>query len=140
MRMFSCVLVVALACLAPPWASAQDAWETVTSKVGNFTVEMPRKPTVQRTRTRKGPGGIVKFVIVGCTTESGAYFAYKVELPTAIVKGAEDSELDATRDSLAEEWNGKVLSEKHIRAENKVGRDFTIRGKPAEETGVLTIR
>jgi regulation of enolase protein 1 (concanavalin A-like superfamily) len=33
-----------------------------------------------------------------------------------------------------------VISEKKVRAEGRLGRDFTIRGKPAEETGILTIR
>ena len=70
----------------------------------------------------------------------GVYFAYKIILPTAIVKGTEDEELDAERDSLAKEWKGKVISEKSIRAGEKIGRDFTIRGKPEKGKGTLTIR
>jgi regulation of enolase protein 1 (concanavalin A-like superfamily) len=41
---------------------------------------------------------------------------------------------------MAEQWNGKVISEKKVRAEGRLGRDFTIRGKPDEGNGVLTIR
>ena len=54
------------------------------------------------------PDGKEKTVLPGCKTGSGLYIAYKVVLPTAIVKGTEDAELDAERDSLAKEWNGKV--------------------------------
>src|SRR5213078_5000111 len=62
------------------------------------------------------------------------------DLPTAIARGAEDRELDAMRDDLTQEWNGKVLSEKKVKAGLRTGRDFTVRGTPAEEAGVLTIR
>jgi regulation of enolase protein 1 (concanavalin A-like superfamily) len=137
MRVFS-LLILAAVCTAPAWA--ESPWETVTSKEGQFTVEMPAKPNVTRTRTRTGPGGTVKVLMIGCKANGGAYVALKVELPTPIVRGAEDTELDAERNDLAEEWNGKVISEKKVRAEGKVGRDFTIRGQPPEEKGVLTIR
>ena len=101
---------------------------------------MPGKPTINQTRARKGAGGNVKTVLVGCKTDSGAYFAYKVILPTSIVKGTEDEELDAERDAMAKEWKGKVIAEKKIRAGDKVGRDFTIRGKPEKGAGTLTVR
>jgi regulation of enolase protein 1 (concanavalin A-like superfamily) len=120
--------------------SAQVAWETITSKEGQFTVEMPRKPTINQTRARKGSGGNVKTVLLGTKTEAGVYLTYKVILPTSIVKGTEDAELDAERDDLAREWKGKVIAEKRIRAGDKVGRDFTIRGKPDKGEGTLTIR
>ena len=67
---------------------------TVTSKEGQFTVEMPAKPTINKSRVRKGVGGDVKTVLIGCRGEAGAYFAYKIILPTSIVKGTEDAELD----------------------------------------------
>ena len=35
-------------------ASAQDAWQTITSKEGLFTVEMPAKPTINKSRVRTG--------------------------------------------------------------------------------------
>src|SRR4051812_40356505 len=74
-------------------ASAQNGWETVSSKEGEFTVQMPQKPSINKTRVRKGGGGEVKTVLLGCTTESGVYLALKVTLPTAIVKGTEEAEL-----------------------------------------------
>jgi hypothetical protein len=121
-------------------SSAQPAWEVVTSKEGQFSVEMPTQPSINKTRTRKGPGGTVKVLTIGCQTEGGTYLAYRIDLPTAVVKGAEEAELNATRDDLAQEWNGKVIAEKKVRVDNRVGRDFTVRGKPIEEAGVSTIR
>ena len=138
-RIFGLALVAVTAFSSAP-VSAQDAWEKVTSKEGLFTVEMPGKPTINQSRNRKGAGGNVKTVLLGCKTDAGAYLAYKVILPTSIVKGTEDAELDAERDSLAKEWKGKVTAEKKIRAGDKVGRDFTIRGKPDKGEGTLTIR
>jgi regulation of enolase protein 1 (concanavalin A-like superfamily) len=38
--------------------------------------------------------------------------------------------LDAQRDAFAEEWNGKVLSEKRVLAQGNPGRDFTVKGNP----------
>jgi regulation of enolase protein 1 (concanavalin A-like superfamily) len=137
MHVFSLLLLAAA--LHQP-ASAPPPWETVTSKEGQFTVEMPTKPNMTRSRTRTGPGGTVRILMIGCKANGGAYLALKAEFPTPIVKGAEDEQLDAQRNDLAEEWNGKVISEKKVRAEGKVGRDFTIRGQPPEERGVLTIR
>src|SRR5439155_620645 len=89
MRLFSLVLILA----AAPSASAQMPWESVTSKEGGFTVEMPAKPSLTSTRTRKGPGGTVKILLIGCETKAGAYIVYKIDLPTAVVKGAEGMEL-----------------------------------------------
>lgn len=135
------VLPALLALLGPaPPAAAQTEWETVTSKEGQFTVEMPKKPDIDKTRTRKAPGGTTKVMMIGCKTDGGTYTAYRIDLPTAVVKGAEDAELDAVRDDLAQELNGKVLTEKKVKAGLRVGRDFTVRGKPAEETGVVTAR
>jgi regulation of enolase protein 1 (concanavalin A-like superfamily) len=101
---------------------------------------MPGKPTINQARTRKGDGGVVKTVVVGCQGEAGLYLVYKISLPTSIVKGSEDTELDAERDGFAKEWNGKVISERRIRAGATVGRDFTIRGVPPKEKDTVTIR
>lgn len=136
-----CWLLALFVCLeSSPRATAQAAWETVTSKEGQFSVEMPVKPDISRTRMRRVPGGIVKSTIIGCKTESGFYMVYRIDIPTAIAKGAEDAELNAARDDLADDWNGKVTSEKKVKAGLRTGRDFTIRGKPAEETVLSTIR
>ncbi len=138
MRHLSRLLILAAAAVTP--AAAQTPWETVASKAGQFTVEMPAKADIDRTRTRKGTGGTVRVMIVGCKTDGGVYLAYRIDLPTALVKGTEEAELDAARDDLAQEWNGKVLTEKKVKAGLRIGRDFTVRGKPAEEVGVLSIR
>src|SRR5438105_2323945 len=131
-------LAVLMACALP--VAAQSSWEIVTSKDGQFSVEMPAKPTINKTRTRKGPGGEVKVLILACKSQGATYQAYKITTPTAIVKGAEEAELDETRDYLAAEWNGKVINEKKVRAETRIGRDFTIRGKPVDEAGIVTMR
>jgi hypothetical protein len=133
------LLAVASGVVAVP-AYAEMTWETVTSKEGQFTVEMPTQPDIKRTRTRKAPGGVVKVTTIGCKTGSGAYLVYRIDLPSAIVKGTEEAELNATRNDLAEEWNGKVLSEKKVKAGLRIGRDFTVRGKPADEMETSTIR
>jgi regulation of enolase protein 1 (concanavalin A-like superfamily) len=135
----SFTLTLALALVLPAFAQPAD-WETVTSKEGKFTVEMPTKPSLNRARTRNRPGGKIQTIMIGCETPGGVYLAYRVLLPTAVVRGAEDRELDATRDYFAQEWNGKVIGEKKVRAQGLRGRDFTVRGKPAEEAGILTIR
>ena len=101
--------------------SAQDAWKTITSKEGQFTVEMPAKPTINQTRVRKEDGANVKTILLGCKTDAGVYLTYKIIMTAAIVKGTEDAELDAERDGFAKEWNGKVIAEKRIRAGDKIG-------------------
>jgi regulation of enolase protein 1 (concanavalin A-like superfamily) len=132
------VLVLMTALTTP--AFAQPKWEVVTSKEGGFSVEMPVSPSIKWARTRKRADGTTRVTALGGKSDSGLYLVYKIELPTAVLKGTEDRELDAERDALADEFNGKVISEKKVLAAGKYGRDFTIRGKPAEETGVLTIR
>ncbi len=139
MRKFSLTLTLAFVLVLPALAQT-PAWETVTSKEGQFTVEMPTKPSYSRVRTRSGPGGKIQTLTIGCDTPGGVYLAYKITLPTAVVRGAEDRELDAERDFFAKEWNGRVISEKKVRAQGLLGRDFTIRGRPDKDTGVLTIR
>ena len=138
-RLFVLGLAVTLSWAVAP-AAAEGEWTTVESKEGGFTVDMPGKPTINKSRVRKGIGGDVKTVIVGCEGDGGLYLAYKVQLPSMIVKGTEDAELDAERDGMAKEWNGKVTAERKIRAGKMVGRDFTVRGTPEKGTGVLTIR
>ncbi|HEX5272673.1 MAG TPA: DUF1349 domain-containing protein [Gemmataceae bacterium] len=132
--------VLVLAALLPSQAPAQSKWETVTSKEGGFTVDLPAKPDIQRTRSRTRNGATTGVMTLGCKTAGGIYMVVKVSFPTPIVRGAEDAALDAERDDFASEWNGKVVSEKKVRANGKPGRDFTIRGKPLDDTGVLTLR
>lgn len=68
----------------------QTPWESVPSKAGRFSVEMPAKPDIDRTRTRKGVGGAIKIMTIGCKTESGVYLAYRADLPQAILKGHDE--------------------------------------------------
>ncbi len=122
-----------------PVAPAGGAWEVVTSKEGGFTVDMPVKPTLNMSSTRKIATGTVRVLMLGCDTEKGAYLAFRVDIPTAVAKGSEEQVLDAQRNFFAEEWKGKVVREKKVLARGNVGRDFTIQGKP-EGMGVSTIR
>jgi regulation of enolase protein 1 (concanavalin A-like superfamily) len=120
-------------------AVAQN-WQTVTSKEGGFTVEMPAKPSMSRSRTRTGSSGKVTTRIMGCKSKGAVYLAFNVEFPTAIEKGTEAKELDNEKESWAQELNGKVASEKKVRSDNLIGLDFTIKGTPVAEEGIVTVR
>jgi regulation of enolase protein 1 (concanavalin A-like superfamily) len=124
--------------LADP--NAGPPWEVVTSKEGGFTVDMPSKPTINTSKSQRTSGGVVNTLMLGCETDTGTYLALRIEFPTPIARGTEEQILDAQRDGMAKQWNGKVIGEKKVRAENRIGRDFTIRGKPVDEAGVLTVR
>lgn len=124
-RSFAFALVVTLAGMGQI-AWAQDAWETFSSKEGQFTVDLPGKPTINKTRAARGR---IKTIMLGCKTEAGLYLCYKVILPTKIVKGTEENELDAERNDFAKEFKGKIVAERKIRAGEKIGRDFTVKGK-----------
>ena len=60
LRAFGLLVFLAAACCWP--APAQTTWQTVTSKEGQFTVELPAKPTINKTQTRKGSSGTTRFV------------------------------------------------------------------------------
>ncbi len=115
-------------------------WEVVVSQEGKFSVEMPQRPNRESTRTRSGPDGKVNVLEIGCRTEVGGYFVYKIELPTAVVRGAEQRQLDVERDEFARDFNGKVITEKRVSFERRPGRDFTIRAEPVRGGGLATIR
>lgn len=114
-------------------------WETITSKEGGFTVDMPVKPTINVSRSRGGPGGTMKYFLLGCQTDDGLYLAYRIDMPAALPENLVERALNAQRDHFAEEWNGKVVHEKRVSAQEHDGSDFTIEGKP-DENGVFTIR
>ena len=132
----SALLLVALS------TAAQDGkpWEVVTSKDGNFTVEMPARPNRQSSRSSSGPGGKSKTTEIGCKTGNGEYVVFRIEESTPVVKGAEQKVLDATRDSFAQQFNGKVTSDKRVSLEGRPGRDFAVRAQPDAASGVVTIR
>ncbi len=43
-------------------------WETISSKEGEFTIDMPVKPLFSTSRTRQSGGSILKIVVMGCDT------------------------------------------------------------------------
>ena len=119
---------------APPW-------ETVISKEGNFLIDMPIKPDFHETKSRSGPGGKVGVIVIGCGTESAGYLIKKIEYPTPIAAGAAQSILDEVRDEIARDYVGKVLTQKQVRLEGRVGRDFLIRGqKPGQPVETIRVR
>jgi regulation of enolase protein 1 (concanavalin A-like superfamily) len=119
--------------------AAAGGWQTVASEEGDYTVEMPSKPNYRSTRTRSG-GGPARVVVQGCRTAAGSYLVEKKAFPTGMIVGTEDSQLDAERDELAREYGGNPTGERKIRLEGtSPGREFTIRGKPRGETGVVTV-
>jgi regulation of enolase protein 1 (concanavalin A-like superfamily) len=138
--MFASPFVLADLAATAQAADADDKpWQVVTNSQGNFTVEMPEKPKVNRTMTRNGPQGRVKLVISACETKDGTYLVQKVEFSDPIPKGVEETIHDALRNSLAEELKGKVATEKKVNLLGRPGRDFTIRCQPERGT-VLNVR
>jgi regulation of enolase protein 1 (concanavalin A-like superfamily) len=69
-----------------------------------------------------------------------AYIAKKVVMSTAPVKGRENRILDEYRDFFALVFRGKVLTEKSVRRDGMMGRDFTVRGQPERRGDIATIR
>jgi regulation of enolase protein 1 (concanavalin A-like superfamily) len=115
-------------------------WETVTSKEGGFTVDMPAKPTINTSSTRKTAAGTVKMLLIGCDYENAGYLVFRIDMPMPVPKEIVEKILDGQRDFFAEEWQGKVIREKKVLAQRKYwGRDFTIQGKP-DERGISAIR
>jgi S1-C subfamily serine protease/regulation of enolase protein 1 (concanavalin A-like superfamily) len=116
-------------------------WETITSKEGGFTVDMPVKPSINISQSRTYRGTTIKMLFLGCRTDDGVYLAFRIDMPTPVPPNQMERVLDAQRDSFAELWEGRVVREKRVMvvAQGLSGRDFTIEGKP-DEDGVSTIR
>jgi regulation of enolase protein 1 (concanavalin A-like superfamily) len=135
-------MLVALA--APPQVPTASKWTTLVSKEGNFIVDFPKKPTVNRTQTVRGPRGRAKVVMIECDTPDVLYVAQKIEVSQATgLKPKEiDEILDAQRDSIAAGYKGRVLTQKKVMLDDgSVGRDFTIEGRPEKAGGALaTVR
>ena len=73
-----------------------EDWEKVESKEGGFTVEMPGKPTINKSRVHTGVGGEVKTVIVGCDEYGRPLHRVQDPAPHVNCEGNhEDAELDA---------------------------------------------
>ncbi len=115
-------------------------WQTFVSKEGQFIIDFPTAPTSNSSKNENGPGGRLKVVEVECDTPSAVYTVQKITLPTAIVKGAEQNQLNAFRDRMALITKGKVISEKKVRYEgSRPGLDFTIRAQPQRGL-IVTLR
>jgi regulation of enolase protein 1 (concanavalin A-like superfamily) len=115
------------------------SWETVTSKEGGFTVDMPLKPTLNASSTRKVGNSTVKMLLLGCETKNGDYLSYRIDMPEPVPRGMGEPVLDALRNFFAKEWKGKVVGEKKVLAQGNAGRDFTLEGR-LDDRGVSTIR
>lgn len=119
----------------------QERWETIVSQAGGFTVDMPAKLAVNEGSIKRVGGAALKTLVLGCETENGMYLAYRLDLPGAVPPKAEEKLLDALRDFFAEQWNGKVVTEKRVRTQGGQGRDFTITGKPdGKEVAGIRVR
>lgn len=114
-------------------------WETITSKEGGFTVDMPAKPSFTRSSTRRIGGRATRVFFLSCDTRDGGYLAFRIDMPVAIPRGLAERTLDSLRTFFAREWNGRVVREKKVLAQGQPGRDFTVEGRP-DGRGVATIR
>lgn len=145
MALTLCLLAAALTAGAQPDDKGDEAqpWPTYVSKEGKFVVDFPAAPTSTSSKTSSGPSGKVKILLAICDTPAVAYIVQKVVLPTAVIRGAEETALNNYRDTLVKEYNAKLTSEKKVRGEGgKPGRDFTLvgQGAPGGPVSVLRIR
>jgi regulation of enolase protein 1 (concanavalin A-like superfamily) len=132
----SSILIVALTVAG----QGEKKWEVVTSKEGNFTVEMPVKPNHTRSSTSRGPnGGKITVNEISCDTSDGGFIVVRIEDPVIIPKSLEDRYLEFTRDMYAEKFHGKVTSDKKVNLDLTAGRDFEIRAQDPK-VGIVMIR
>ncbi|HTU22837.1 MAG TPA: trypsin-like peptidase domain-containing protein [Gemmataceae bacterium] len=118
-------------------------WETITSKEGGFTVDMPVKPSINVSQSRTYRGTTIKMLFLGCHTDDGVYLAFRIDMPIPVPRNQVEHALDAQRDSFAELFEGRVVREKRVMvlSQGLSGRDFTIEGKPDEdETSTIRVR
>ena len=137
-----CTPLLLAALLFPLQTAKAEAkpWETVVSEDGQYSVEMPATPNVRGNRSRNGPDGQVQIQFKGCRTGGGTYIVQRAEYPTNLIAGTEDTQLDSERDELARQYGGNPTGEKKVTLGDSSGREFTIRGKPRGELGVITVR
>ena len=134
---------ILLAALLFPLQTAKaeaTVWETVVSEDGQYSVEMPATPNVRGNRSRSAPDGEVRMSIRGCRAAGGNYFVQKSEFATNLIRGTDDSQLDAERDEFARQYGGTPTGEKKVTLGGIPGREFTVRGKPKGELGIITVR
>ena len=137
-------LLVAMAMGAQDPGATSTGWVPVTSREGNFVIDLPGKPTKSFTRQMRSRNGQVKIIVVQCDTPDVLYTAEKVEIPAprAGLKAADmEAILDYWSNELANEFNGKIVNQKRLRLDTGAyGRDFTIEGRPDPKGGLATIR
>jgi regulation of enolase protein 1 (concanavalin A-like superfamily) len=141
MMMIGCFLVATV--MSFQGVGSGSGWVAFTSREGNFVVDFPGRPQKNFVRQARTRNGMVKVVVVQCDTPDVLYTAEKIELPQATGLKAADMEaiLDYWRDSLANDFNGKVVTQKRLRLESGAyGRDFTVEGRPDPKAGLATIR
>jgi regulation of enolase protein 1 (concanavalin A-like superfamily) len=141
--MIAYALLLALTASLPDPGADGTQWIPYTSRDGNFVIDFPGKPTGNFARQRRSRSGVVKTVVVQCDTPDVLYHAEKVEIPGASGLKAADLEaiLDYFRDDIANDFNGKVVTQKKLRLDGgALGRDFTIEGRPDPKGGLATIR
>ena len=138
--MSASILLVAL--LFPLQAGKAQAanWAKFVPEDGRYAVEMPSTPNISSSKSRSGSGGSSRVVLKGCRTAAGGYFVQTLEYPSTMIAGSADSLLDAEREQLGRQYGGPPTGEKRITLEGSPGREFTIRGQPKGETGVVTTR
>ena len=131
----------ALACvlISSPGFAAGSQWETITSAEGGFTIDMPAKPTMKESESHPTRFGLTRFFMLGCHTDDGGFIVFRIDFPAGMPRGVEQGALDSIRDSFAQRWHGRVVSEKKVFARGNPGRDFTIRGNP-EGDGIAFVR
>jgi regulation of enolase protein 1 (concanavalin A-like superfamily) len=135
-------LVLAIALGFQPSGDA-GSWIPFTSDEGKFVVDFPSKPTKSFTRQARSKTGSVKIVVVQCDTPDVLYTAEKVNLPPSSGLKPADLEaiLDFWRDNLANEFNGRIVTQKKLRlGGDSYGRDFTVEGRSNSKSGLATIR
>lgn len=142
--MFATTVVALLSTAFQAPDAPAKPWVAVVSREGNFVVDMPKPPTENFTRTSRTRGGRVRTTVIQCDTEDVLYVAEKVQpsrTATNLKKNEAEALLEYWRDSLANEFNGRVITQKKISYGPKnPGRDFTIEGRPVENKGLATIR
>jgi hypothetical protein len=103
----SWIVLLALGLQGPDPQEAEAPWEMVVSQEGQFVIDLPSRPTASSSKTETGPGGKFKVIAIRCETPSVVYIAQKITLPTGVVRGAEEPQLDAFRDYFRVMFNGK---------------------------------
>jgi hypothetical protein len=135
-------LLLAALLLPLQTAKAEETkWETVVSEDGQYSVEMPATPNFRANKSRSSSDGQVRMTIKGCRAAGGNYYVQKSEFASNLITGTEDNQLINERDEFARQYGGTPTGEKKVTLGGVIsGREFTIRGKPKGELGIITVR